>query len=358
MAGKVEPGIRRSADGWQIYAKVRGKFFSKHFPTATTLDTLRKALKDLKATAHLGIVVAAPDADHETLLTDVKAYLKAKAGLPTLVDRTHRIEWWRDVLGRHRTRDTVTSLEVRQHLEAKRKAGAKPGTLNVYRTALWDFYTVMEGKSGRNPVRDVPPYREQELPLVLPSHAEVEAAMACLRVFNARENKTRERLRVLHATGWPSAILKRLRPQDIHWRSHTVTVHGREKGGGTKPRTVPVTAQALDALRGFAAAEAWGGFSGSSVYKAMKTAQETAGVAPFRVYDLRHLFVSTIVQSSADERGAAELALHTSPKQTWRYSRQAASTRAKAALDAAFPPVSAAPPSPPTPSMRLVRKGA
>jgi integrase len=109
----------------------------------------------------------------------------------------------------------------------------------------------------------------------------------------------------------------------------------------------------MEALKAFAGGNAWGAFSGSSLYKALKTAQATAGVAPFRVYDLRHCYIKRVVESSADERGAAELALHTSPKQTWRYSRQAASTRAKAALDAAFPP------TPPKPAMRLVKsKGA
>jgi integrase len=343
---KKTPGVRQTLHGWQVFAKVRGEFVSRHFPPGTTLATLIEARKNLVAAAQLGLDQQAAD-DGATFAADVKAYLKAKAGMPTLYDRTHRIEWWRDVLGRQRTRDSVTSLEVRHHLEEKRKAGAKPGTLNVYRTALLDFYTVLNGKSGANPVRDIPPYREEELPLVLPSQEDVQAALDCLRVFTTRDHFTRLRLTVLWRTGWPSGILKRLRPQDLHPQTRTVTVHGRKKGGGTKPRTLPVSAEAWEALQAFAAAKAFGSFSGSALYKALHTAQATAGVAPFSVYALRHLFVTTIVTHSADERGAAELALHTSPKQTWRYSRQAASTRAKAALDAAFPSPATPSPAPP-----------
>jgi hypothetical protein len=44
-----------------------------------------------------------------------------------------------------------------------------------------------------------------------------------------------------------------------------------------------------------------------------------------------------VVKASPDERGASELALHADPRQTRRYSRQAASERATAALRAAFP---------------------
>jgi integrase len=348
---KIAKGIRRQGTGYQIYARVKGEFVSKNFSGDTSIQVLREELKTLRANAQVGIV-----SEVEKALTfggKVKAYEKAKAGMPTLIDRMHRIEWWRDRLGRQRTLDSVTSVEVRQHLEALRKSGKKPGTLNVYRTALMDFYTVFNGREGLNPARGVPKYHEEELPLDLPEPEVVRAAFGALRQLKKGPSKSQARLHVLFTTGWPSAVLKRLRPQDIHWRTSTVTTPGRKKGGGTRPRTVPVSPAAVTALEMFRDVNAWGAFSGSALHSLLHRACDKAGVRRFRVYDLRHRFITTVVENSADERGAAELALHTSPQQTWRYSRAAASTRAKSALDAAFPP--AVTPPAPTPTMRLVK---
>jgi integrase len=267
----------------------------------------------------------------------------------------HRVEWWVKVLGRHRSLDSVTSVEVRQHLEALRKAGKKPGTLNVYRTALMDFYTVFHGREGANPARGVPKYHEEELALDLPSPEAVLEVFKALRQLKRGLSKSQARLQVLFTTGWPSSTLKRLRPHDIHWRRSEVTTPGRRKGGGTKPRTVPVSPGAITALEQFRDANAWGAFSGSGLHSLLHRACDKVGVRRFRVYDLRHRFITTVVEHSADERGAAELALHTSPQQTWRYSRAAASTRALAALKAAFPPAPEKAPSPPKPTMRLVK---
>jgi integrase len=318
------------------------------------LEVLREQLKTMRAEAQLGILSEADKAS--TLGGHVKPYEKAKAGLPTLVDRMQRVEWWVKVLGRHRSLDSVSSLEVRQHLEGLRKSGKKPGTLNVYRTALIDFYTVFHGREGANPARGVPKYREEELVLDLPSPEAVLAVFGALRQLKKGPSKSQARLQVLFTTGWPSTTLKRLRPHDIDWRRSEVTTAGRRKGGGTKPRTVPVSPCAIKALEQFRDASAWGAFSGSALHSLLHRACDKVGVRRFRVYDLRHRFITTVVENSADERGAAELALHSSPQQTWRYSRAAASTRALSALKAAFPPEPDKVPSPAKPAMRLVKK--
>jgi integrase len=335
---KIEPGLRRTAKGWQVYANVRGKFVSKHFPPGTSLEAVRDGLKTLRAMAHLGF--ASPKAAGQTTLAeDVREYLKAKAGMPSIQVRTKHMQDWVERLGKTRDRATVTSLEIRQHLEVwrvtNRPGWARPireGTVNRRRTALMDFYTVMNGRSGANPVRDIPRYHEEELPLVLPSREDALRAIdsmwtGCL---------TQARMRVMLWTGWPNAVLKRLRPVDVQWRTASVTVHGRKKGGGTRPKTLPLCPQAVEALRAFAAVKAWGPFSSGSIRKQWHAACVRVGMPTCRPYDLRHLFVTTIVNCSKDERGASELAMHSSPIQTRRYSRAAASTRATAALQAAF----------------------
>src|SRR5204863_3303792 len=165
---------------------------------------------------------------------------------------------------------------------------------------------------GSNPVRGVPKYREEELPLDLPSLD--DATSAINHAIHDKQpkhggSKSQARLRVLLWTGWPSAVLKQLRPNDIHWQKQTALVHARKKGSGTKPRTVPLLPQALEALRVFAAADAWGPFSGHALYKTLHQGCDRAGVRRFRPYDLRHLLGTTLVACSNDERGTAELML-------------------------------------------------
>ena len=186
----------------------------------------------------------------------------------------------------------------------------------------------------------MPPYREQERVWRLPSLEDAARAIAAVthgRWPKKDGTKTQARLRVLLYTGWPSAILKQVRREDVNLKTGTARLHGRRKGRGTPPRTVPLSGAAVAALRTFDATQAYGPFSGSSLHSALHRGCQRAKVTPFRVYDLRHLFITTVVAGSSDERGASELALHADPRQTRRYSRQAASERAKAALEAAFP---------------------
>jgi integrase len=330
---KLGKGIRVTPWGFQVYLRRHGQFHSVHYPRDTPIEDLPEHYRNLEARVQLGIT--APADEHGTLTHDVREYLKAKTGMPTYADRQYRIELWRDVLGKRRSRDSITALEIRQQLESWRKAGKKPATLNTRRTALMDFFTVLNGPGGANPVKAVPKYWEEELPLDLPSLADAQKAIdatAHPKYIKQAGTATQARLRVLLWTGWPASTLKRLRASDIHWKAKTATVHGRKKGGGTRPRTIPLLPQAIDALRELVKLKGLGDFSNSSLHKAFQKGCRHAGVRPCSVYSLRHLFISTIVTHSKDERGAAELALHTSPQQTWRYSRHAASTRAAAAL--------------------------
>jgi integrase len=322
------PGIRKTSHGWQVYTTIGGRFRSKHFPPDTTPSELKQERSKLKAQATLGLAPEQPrDHDGPTLAEDVESYLKAIAGMTTVSDRTYRIKKWRDALGPDRDRSTVTAVEIRQQLEAWRVAGAKPGTLNLLHTALRHLYTVLDGPDAANPLRAIPRYREEELALSLPSWKTAKAV-----IDGIAPSKSRARLRVLMYTGWPSATLKRLRKADLAWRKKEALLHGRRKGGGTRPRVVPLLPDAVKALREFDKLNAYGPFSGSSLHSLLDRACKRAKVPPFRVYDLRHMFLSRVAARTHDERAVAELGLHSTPQQTWRYTRQAGSTRAKAAL--------------------------
>lgn len=325
---KPERGIRRTSHGWQVYTTKGGKFRSKHFSADTELSVLRRERSTLESLAHLGIEPAIERVtEGPTLREDVEAYLKAIAGMPTLSDRAYRIKKWRDALGPDRARSTVTSLEIRQQLEAWRVKGAKPGTLNLLHTALRHLYTVLDGPAAANPVRAIPRYREEELALKLPTWAQAVKVIEALP-----ESKSQARLRVLLWTGWPSSTLKRLRKSDIVWRKREALTHGRRKGGGTRPRVVPLLPKAVAALRLFDKQDAYGTFSGSALHSLLHRGCDRLKLPRFRVYDLRHLFLTRVALANRDDRAVAELGLHSTTTQAGRYTRQASTPRARAAL--------------------------
>jgi integrase len=318
------PGIRQTPHGWQIYTTIGGHFRSRHLPPNTTEVERRRARDELRARARLRIPDRPEVDDASTFDADCDTYLRAVAGMPTYADRAYRIGLWKAVF-HGRDRRTITSVEIRQQLEYWRQTKSV-GTLNLRLTALKHLWSVLDGAEAASPARAIPRYREQELALRLP------AEKTALRAIEGVSGKTKHRLLVLLWTGWPSAVLKRLRPEDIDWRKKEALTRGRLKGGGTRPSVVPLRREAVAALRGFAAADAFGPFSGSSLYAALHRSCERLKIRRFRPYDLRHLFITTVTKKSKDARGVSELALHTNLNQGLRYSRQAASVRALAAI--------------------------
>ncbi|HWB17017.1 MAG TPA: tyrosine-type recombinase/integrase [Vicinamibacterales bacterium] len=326
-------GIRRTSSGWQVFARVYGEFRSKHFPPDTPLTTLKRRREELRARA----ILREPE-PHEgpTFGEDCEIYLQAVAGMPTFSDRAYRIGQWRDALGARRARASITSVEIRQQLELWRTAkpkGLAHGSLNLRRTALMHLWTVLDGRSVPNPVRDVPRYDETPEPLRLPSLAQAQRAVAAVG-SHLTHCATRARLRVLLWTGWPAAQLMRLTSVDIDWTHDTATLTARRKGKGTRVRTLPLLPEAVDALRELQDAEAWGPFSTSSMHSALARACKTAGVPTFHPYALRHLFLTRLALASRDDRVVAELGMHADIRQARRYTEQSVDPRIRAALEA------------------------
>lgn len=207
--------------------------------------------------------------------------------------------------------------------------GKKAGTLNLRRTALMHLYTVLDGKSARNPVRDVPPYREIPPPLALPTIAQVKRVLAKM----PKHSKGRYRLQVLLWTGWPPAQLMKVTAADVDWRRKIARLPARHKGKGVAARWLPLLPQAVTALRAFAKHDCWGTFSTHSLRHRLHDACKRAKVPAFRTYDLRHLFLTTVALHAKDDRVVAELAQHSDIRQTRRYTEQSVSPRLVEALN-------------------------
>lgn len=319
-------GIRRTASGWQVYTKKGGRWRSKHFPPDTPEATLRREYAKLDARATLN--QDTPKViDGNTLADDVARYLDAIAGMTTFTDRAYRIRQWRDALGHDLTRQEITPLMIRRQLERWRADGKAAGTLNLYRTALMHFFTVTDPE-GPNPVKRVPRYREIPPPLRLPTIAQAKKAIERL----SPHGKSRARLLVLLWTGWPPSQLMRITAADLNLKKQMTRLPARHKGAGVAASWKPLLPQAVAALKAFHKLDAYGPFSTHSLLKRLHEACTRAKVKPFRTYDLRHLFLTTIATIAKDDRLVAELAQHSDIRQTRRYTEQSVDPRLLAGM--------------------------
>lgn len=332
-----ERGIRRTRSGFQVYVRIKGEFRSKHFPPDTDIRDLRQWREEQKA-RH---VLKLPDDPNATSFErDANTYLDLVKHLTSYRDRAHRVKWWVTFLGPRINRHNISALDIRRGLEQLRRLGKSNATLNLYRTALMHLYTVLDGKSGRNPVRDVPHYDEEPGPLILPTWATAEKVIARVGwVTNRdgsrrRDNLTRLRLAVLLYTGWPASTLMRLEPAHVEWKTGIVRLTARRKGRGVSARVVPVMPKALIALKALKKAKAWGSFDTRSMNKALRRACRALKVTEFHPYVLRHLFLTELALVTKDDRVVAELGLHSDTKQTRRYTAQSVDPRLKAGIAA------------------------
>ena len=88
------------------------------------------------------------------------------------------------------------------------------------------------------------------------------------------------------------------------------------------------------ALRRFAALEAWGSFSNSSMLKSWRRAANAAKGTPIpRVYNLRHSFATEMYARTGDPKATAELLMHSDKSQMMdRYTIGCVATRLKLAV--------------------------
>lgn len=354
MTNSLPKGIRQTAAGtWQVYVRVHGQLKSRTFPADTSLSVLTEHREHLRAEAKYGI---APPSEHgPTFRDEARAYLALVKAMPTYADRAYRIERWIDAFGA-RPRSSITARDIRAQLERWRLVGRHdgksltPASLNQRRTALMAMYTMLDGRSASNIVRDVPAYDER-----YSAQIRAESMLTCARLV--RRLRVNGKMRaVLHAllwTGWPHQLFSELTLADVDWQAGRVRVGRRRKGKGMPPAWVPVVPRALLALRQVDRCGAWGGCSTSSLHSAMARAvaaenrwraerNASAGepvwpliAVPFGPYGLRHSFATWAAGRIKDDRALKELLRTNSIR---RYTEGALAERLESARDQLLTP--------------------
>lgn len=302
---RLEPGIARTASGFSAYLRVHGRLLYKRFPPSATIDEMR-SWRDRKR-RELG----GTKADRGTLAHDAMRYLAAVDAMISYVQREADINAWLAVFG-HRSRAGLRPDEIRAQLHAWKTSGLAGSTVNHRRSALSHLYTVLDGKSAWNPLREIPPFKE-------PAPVARGVPMATVRRILRKmpRSATKARLTWLAWTGMRPSELTRLTPSDVDARRKLARV-STAKGG--RPREIPLHRAARAAWREIVKRKALGPFSLASARHSLLLACQKANVTPIRIYDLRHSFLSAMRAGGADLADVQALAGHSSIRLTARYA--------------------------------------
>lgn len=304
------PGHRRDRYGWRVFVKVGRRQKEKRFPADTPFRTRENWRLDTRAALRTS---TPPDPEQDfrckTFADDVEHYLTLVSAMPTLKERTAHLAFWTRGFGT-RPRHTITISEIRSILQHLRASGLAAATCNKRRTALMHLWSVLDGKDAKNPVRAVPKFPVDD---PLPRGKDPHLIDAALRT--APRCRSRASCRVLLWTGMRPVELQRMQPGDLDWPTRTLVVR-TAKGGRT--RVVPLTSQAIGALREFHKAGAWQKVpQGAPLNRWLKTHSD---LEDLRVYDLRHSYGTALARRATRLDVIAALMGHSTLELTRRYT--------------------------------------
>lgn len=302
---RLARGIWKTSSGYRVIVRIGDRLERKRFPPTYTLDALKRWRDD-------HIRLRRPQKGQRgTFAEDVATYLKAVAEMPTYRDRQRQIEAWLNGRPPSFARWRLTPAMIRTQLTEWKAEGLANNTVNHRRTALSHLFTVLDGKNAYNPVREVKPF-----PLPPPIKRGVPMAIVSKVLAKIDGEKTRARLEVLAWSGIRPSELARLTPAHVDLR-RGVALIPTAKGG--PPREIPF-AHAAAAWKRLVKADALGPFSKGSARKSLRLACKKAKVPPFRIYDLRHSYLSAVRKAGADLSDVQALAGHSDIKLTLRYA--------------------------------------
>ena len=333
----IRPGIHIASTGYRAFVRVHGVLYSRRFPPDTSL-TVMQDWRAAQRTDALRAAVRAQDARPKagTFARDVETYLQAVATMTTYKERAAHLALWVREFG-DRPRQDVTAHEIRAVLERWR-AEKSESTCNKRRSALMHFYTVLNGKSGSNPARDVARYTEPEPE---PRGYPYPVITAILKTL--QPSKSRARLQVLAWTGMSPASLMRVQPGDV--QGSMLFRRRRQKGRGTRGKAIPLLPQAVTAFTALATVNGFGSFDARALNRvwlravdrfiaSMREKRPDFSLPRFTVKDLRHSFGTRVYAVTGDLRVAGEPLDHSTLDLTKRYNLTAVDARLAEAVKA------------------------
>jgi integrase len=358
-------GIRRTPHGYEANVGVGGKTKWKRFrfPPGTSEQQAIEEIQVWRWSQKPRARAIAPTpirTEGETFQRAVDRYLPAKAAMPSYKDRVRELKDWIAALGADTPRAAITRVQIQSQREQWVLARKSASWINNRLNALSNLWTVLDGRRAPNPAREVPlvdrpdpeprglPYAlVAQILAALPDRARREKGNGYLK--DPGQSKTKARLAVIAYTGLAHIQVKRLQPADVNLEQGWIFVRSRKKGapGRPKGRVKPLTAEGIAALRHFAAVDAWGPFSNSSVWKSFQRACTALANKPhvkrrwlkhginltqIRPYDLRHSYASAVLEGTGNLAETQQLMAHADLRTTMRYAMAAVPAHLTAAV--------------------------
>lgn len=356
MGGKRTKRVRLAtgvfSDPWGISVIVRGK--ETRYPVGTPLEQLRRDRRELVDAA--GTVPSR----RGTLAAAVAGYLDTIPEGPRRRDVKTMLQHWIDAGFGALALDGIKPIDLRKQLAAWPKF--TPKTRNDLRQVLGAVYNAVNGRSGYNPVRDVPRLKVRyDEPRGMPYEV-IEKILSGIpdkgrptgegKGTQPTVNRSKLRLYVMAYTGLTPAMLKRVEPRDFDPKAKTVFVRPRQKGEGVEAATLPLIDPGVRAFKALAKARAFGTFNTRSVayvwaravkrtrksWEKEQAERKTPKPWPIaddaRPYDLRHSFGTLVLAETGDLEATANLLRHATLQQTRRYTQAAAAVRTQRAVAA------------------------
>ena len=308
---RVAEGIYKDRHGLAATVKVNGVQREIRFPPGTPLKTIRAKRDELRASLR-----TLPAGARHTLADDAERYLDQVTGnLIGSAERRRDVEVWLPRFGHLRTltlAEHLAPLNAQLHEWRRTRAAS---TCNHRRHALMHMVRLLYGRRAAIDLEDLVRF---PLPLPRPrwvDRAHIEAVLQRL----APDTRTSARLRLMHWTGMRPSQMGRLAREDFHL-SDAVPYVNVPRGKGGRLAAIPLVDDALDAVRDFMAADAFGPWSTQSANKAIQIAARKAGREPFTVYQIRHSFATWLRHAGADLADIQDLYGHTDAATTRIYA--------------------------------------
>jgi integrase len=347
---RIAPNIYRTPHGFRVYHREpdpltgRSKQVARRFGPHVTLPELEAYRDGLEAAGYDEDAGFRADTRRYRALEQVKA-------MPALKTRLYELDILDDVF-RDTPRADITTTQITEALHTLRKAGHSPSSCNKLRTALMSLWTVLDGRSAANPVRDAVMFEEAKLTARGQSYElllTILADIPCRHTQNRGRldgEKSGARLGVLLWTGMDPAQLMRMDPRtDLDLVAKWYTPPFRRKGARRRrtPRPVvrlPLLPEAVAAFQRLAQCDGWGPFSVQALMKTWQAACRRVEkrlrveykdpdftIPHIRLKDLRHSFGTKIFEETGDLTTVAQMLQHApgSPM-TIRYSLGAVPT--------------------------------
>lgn len=340
MTRRLDKHIAVTPHGYRARIRIHGVIYQRRFKQTVELVKVKEWLLTTEMKYRRG------SSQDGAFHLDARRYLDTVTAMPTYAQRVQHIEEWIAVF-RDQPRETLTSAQITAQLHRWRteprilRTRAKPGqppkeralvlsasAVNKRRAALMHLFSVLDGKSARNPVKDTPKFQEPApAPRGIP-FVQLKALFAAMPA-----SASRARLMVMAYTGIPPAQIKLITEADVNFDARTVAVTGRRKGRGTAGRIVPLTPDGVRAFKAMQREDAWGPFTGPPLRRAFQRGCVAADIGSgFVPYDLRHAFGTEVYRRSGDIRATQLLMDHSSPTLTHRYTVGAEDARVAAAI--------------------------